>query len=207
MVTQRRTKRSAGKSTRAIAKRALRIAKSDIPELKAHDVLDLASGVVAQAWTINRVSTPAQGDSAALRDGDVVQNMSIQLLGNAIRHASSTTTMFRLVIVQDRQGNALAPVATQIFREDNVNSMYSFTAGDRSRFKVLFDHTYRLMTANNTLEIIKVFKRLSGRQTYNLGTDADGSIGKNSIFVCFSTNEATNVPVFDIDSRFVWRDV
>lgn len=207
MVLQGRHRRPTGKSTRAIAKRALRIAKSDVAELKAHTVTDINSGTVAAVWVINRVSTPAQGSAANQRDGDVVQNMSIQFQGNLTQHASATDTQFRVVIVQDRQGNGIAAPVLSIFNENNMNSLYTFTAGDRKRFKILYDRVYTMDAAGKTNHYMKVFKRLSGRQTYNLGTDSTASLGKNSVLICFCSNEATNVPAFDIDSRFVWRDV
>ncbi len=198
--------RRSGKGTRAIAKRALRVAKLNVPELKNLDGTAL-NGAQAATWNIVRMSIPAQGDTDLARDGMKVLNMSIGLQGMVTQHASATNTTVRIVVVQDRQNNGVLPVASDIFEQDTLNTFYQFSADNRRRFKIILDKYINLEATSKIHQPIHEFRRVSGRQTYNGTTNVDASAGANSLWVCFCSNEATNTPTVDCDVRFVFRDI
>ncbi len=194
-------------TTRDIAKRALRVAKGNVAELKALDKDAVNGSTQAATWSIARVSTPASGDAGNTRDGNVVRNMSIQLLGSISNHASATNATYRLVMFQDRQGNGVIPTALQVFDENTINTLYNFNAANRKRFKIIYDRQFALNDVGTPNYVFKVFRRISGKQTYLTAADQDAAIGKNSIFVAQISNQSTNVPNTDINTRFVYRDL
>jgi len=194
-------------STRKIANKALRLAKSNVTEMKAHDITVLSGTQDSASWRPVRISTPAQGDAGNQRDGDIVQNLSIAFIGHVTQHATAVNTRFRLVCILDRQNNGVFPTRLDVFTLDELDTFMNFNADNRKRFKVLIDRTYYMGDATKTEHHIQLFKRLSGNQRYRLGTDADAAAGKNSIWVYVISDEATNVPTVNLDSRFVFRDV
>ncbi len=195
-----------GKSTRKIAKKALSLARSNVSEMKHFDVAAFVAAA-PDAWGISSISVMATGDNQITRDGDEVQNMSIQYKGSIVMHATAVSTQVRILLIQDRMAHAAIPLVADVFSQDNIRSFLSFEPANRYRFKVLSDRTYHLSDALQNELQVNVFKRIYGKQFYNADTATTAGIGKNSLYLAVCSSEATNEPTLDIDTRFVWRDV
>lgn len=163
------------------------------------------TGTVDNTGTIQSVDLiPSQEgavDQGQSRDGDQVRTKAAYWTGNVTKHASATTTLFRMLLVLDKQPRGDAPGVTDVL--ESVSTVALRNMVYRNRFVVLHDRTLTL-DADNPQRVFKIFKRMSLKQQY-AGDSTDQPINA-SLFVIFFSNEATNTPTLQSQFRIRFID-
>lgn len=192
-------------STRVIAKKALSLAKQNVPELKALDsAMNMPTGV---AWQATRLSTPAIGSDGNERDGDSVRSVSIEVMGNLRMHASSTSNIVRIVLIKDTQNNGVFPPNLDVFDLDVITSHRDFTADNLHRFKTLSDRSFAFSDSARQTYLLNYRVKLSGLQHFGGTTNADASAGKGSIWCYIAQQDGTfDVASSGLIARYVYRE-
>ncbi len=204
----RKGRLQSGKSTRKIAKKALRLAKAYEPEIQVLDTVIRSAAAVTDLWSVNRVSCPAQGDNDQQRDGNEIKNVSVEVYGDLKANSSSTQSKVRIVAILDKQNNGIAPIVLDVFELNEINSFPSSLSDNAHRFKFLFDKTYTLaFGTETTIRQFHLKAKVSSKQMFAGTTNADASCGKNSIWVLIIGNEVTNDPTANLDCRYHYRDI
>ncbi len=193
-------------STRKIAKKALRIAKGNVPEQKDHDTGPLAVAATG-VWEITRLSTPAIGDAGNSRDGDVVNSVGLELNGHIFMSSSATQTSVRIVILMDKENDGVEPVVTDVFVDDTPFSLYNANSKTRKRYRILSDREFSYSITGSQHGTYKQKIKLRGKQYFSsVVTDADTAAGRNSLWAFICHNESVNEPAMTIDCRYKFRD-
>lgn len=189
-------KKKSTKTVRAIATKALKLAKSDIPEYKFNGA---ATGTT-QSWVI---STEDGGSGGLSTMCNIPQGtLSYQRVGNKIRleklHLNfnvielGTSNIFRIMVIQlKQQSSALAAGAIL----DGSSTAYAvqsrYTPEYRDKYKVLMDKTLVMGTQHSRPQaIFNLTKKLTGVVSFQ---DSSSSAWGNLIQVlAWSQNAATS---------------
>ncbi len=190
-----------------VAARALKVAlfvKSLVnSELKTHDGT-IASAASSTA-TLNHLSSIAVGDDFNSRDGRKVRMKSIQIKGSLQMHTTATNTRFRMVLFQDTMNTGTAPTASDIIA--NTYDLRDEDPNNMARYKILWDKRIILtetVAGTNPERNFQYYKKLDLPVTYT-GT-AGSDYGKNTLWLLFISDEATNTPTLNMQARMRYRD-
>ncbi len=151
--------------------------------------------------TISNLTAIAQGDDFLNRDGRKIRLKSISLRGNMRQNASATITRARLMVVRDNNGSTTQPVVTDLFSDAASYFGNRHKLDDpqhNSRFTVLMDRTFDLSDTGIQSYQWSWYKELD-HHVYFTGTAATDE-GKGHIYLFSASNEATNVPINEMDS-------
>jgi len=173
-------------------------------EYKKIDVNHTAA-VPSTTWTTVLLNGIAQGDDNDMRNGRSVKCTSINVNGFLLKHNSAAQTIIRIALVWMPETELVNPTTSKIFAVDNSYvSKYNINYAGYS--KVIYDQTFMLDGANRTIAKLSISRKLSHHMRF-IGTDATvGSIERGALFLLYMSNEATNTPTFNYQSRFRYVD-
>lgn len=158
----------------------------------------------------------ATGDTNATRTGNKITARSIHIRGHVSLPIGGITSIFRYVIVQDRQQvGDTSPSWTDIFTSADVDSLVnSTTAG---RFKIIRDRVIVLQPPDSSggsgltavIKPINVYVKLRKPIQVRYNNTAGTDVQKNGIyFLAISDILAANVgPVTDLNLRLGFTDM
>lgn len=198
----RRTRRRSARprTALAVAKRALRLAKSSKPEKQYFDKT-VSSSAPGTTMVITPLHEITQGDDESNRKGLLVSGRSLSVKMAINKHASALFDYVRIMIVQDKQQVVgTAPTQSMILTGGYLEPMSLATLG---RFKTLYNKLI-VMDANFPNRIVKIYKRFNVPIRWGSGTGSD--IEKNGLYMCIVCAENTNKTVFNWDSRLGFTD-
>lgn len=154
------------------------------------------------ASTSMLLNSVAQGDDRTNRDGRSVRfrymTMKLQL------HISTTSTITRLIIVNDREAENGVALDTKLLTSNSITSLYNIDS--TRRFKVLFDRTFSMDEDNKSDIFIKFNKRMFSKTKYNGTSTGISNIETNAYYLYAVSNAAFGVaPVISgvVRLRFV----
>lgn len=151
------------------------------------DMLSVVGGIAAGTGPTN-----FEGNSILLK----------RLVGRAsvIMNSSATATRIMLAIVQDRQVNqTTAPSYTQIWSTNTVNSLQNIAAYP-GRFRILW-RKYVIVDTSFPEKMVKFNLNMSRHIKFNTTT-----VSKNDFFLTYISDEATNTPTVNIQTRLRYYD-
>lgn len=203
---------SCGKMVLSDASKALSIARNVASminvEYKHHNVQNL-NQAVTDAGSITNVSLlTSTTNSSTDRDGGQVKWTSFRLAYNIFISSSATKTLFRVMLVQDKQTNqAQFTVADLLFDATVFDAVLSpYNINNASRFNVLYDKVHSLSITGDSASIYRVIhKRLNIKCRYDANAGDVTDLSQDSLSLVFIATEATNDPAisFNYRARFV----
>lgn len=207
-----RRRRKSGSSCKAIARRALKIAKT-CAKLKTVKYIDTA-------WTVNLNSTSGldsdnvhlnkltQGDSQTSREGDYARMLSVTCKG-AIYAIGAEKPNYRLIVVWDRHPQGSGPALLDIIKTSEIQSLYN-VGTNRGQFQVLYDRTWTFNQGDSTNDTVKTFKfyrKINRRTSYqrgNSGTIVD--IESGSLHAFMIQTSGSSAYSFNVNFRVRFLD-
>lgn len=167
-----------------------------IGEKKNLDILDqahiVAASTTSTSFLLNGVD---DGATATTRVGRRITMTSLHIRWSGSFAATTAgTSPLRLVVVYDRQANAAAPAATDVFQVDNIYTAMNLS--NARRFKVLVDENVECIGVNGPAAFSRVIWRDFTR---------GGKPGLNVEFNTASTATITSITSGSIYA-FVWQN-
>ncbi len=166
----------------------------------------VASTAVSTTAYLNLLNPLAEGDTASTRTGDMVKFDLLQFNLTVTINASATASVGRCCIVRDEQPNGGAFGIGSYF--SSVNNPLSLTNFQQeTRFYTYLDEVICVDSQGPQVLSFRKTINLGFHTNYglgNAGTIAD--ISKNSLYVLFLSNEATNTPTFSYTVRLLYLD-
>lgn len=172
-------------STRAIASRALRVARSVTKKIEYNHKVYNANISPSNAGTVLALSAIAQGDGDNERVGDKITARSIMGRITCILNSTSAYTTYRFILVQDKQqvGDTTPSISDILQSVSTLSALNTTTPG---RFKVLKNWFFMQDTTKGSTKTIQFYKKLNSNLRYN-GT-ASTDIQKNGLYFVFLTD-------------------
>lgn len=136
------------KSTRAIAKRGFRLAKTlaSTREVK-YETSGVATTGSITTGVVNNLLPISQGDSANTRDGNQITLRSLRLNGLFSNNNGTTITdslAYRIILFQDKQQvSDMSPQVSDVLSQASVIGMYNYPDVVK-RFKILYDRSFTI---------------------------------------------------------------
>jgi len=187
-----------------LAKDVYRVKSLMNVEFKKIDVNHTAA-VPSTTWSTVLLNGIAQGDDYDMRNGRSVKCTSINVNGFLLKHNSAAQTIIRIALVYMPRTDLVNPTTSQIFAVDN-STVSKYNINYAGYAKVLYDRTIMLDGANKTMSKLSIRRKLYGHMRF-IGTDATvGSIERGGLFLLYMSNEGTNTPTFNYQSRFRYVD-
>lgn len=183
-------------------------------ELKYVDVNStaLSTAFGAVTWStpllLNGLST---GSTATTRVGRKINLKSVYCRWTAALGAftANSNGIFRIVIFYDKQANAAAPAATDIFEVNEMRSPNNLS--NRDRFVVIADMTTEDLSVGNTLQLAgQCYKKINMETMYNSGSAGTiGDIASGSLYAIASHTGTflTSSPTLSTYFRVRFTDV
>lgn len=213
--SRRRPYRKSGSGTVSTvlgyAKKALRVANfvrgMVNVEKKFIDKIDQAPSLSNTA-AIDLLSNVGQGDTDQLRNGNSIRAKSIYIKLALSNNASQTSNvMCRMILFIDMQNNGSVPTSTELL--ESANSVYSpINSNNGGRFRVLRDKVCVLTPQSDDKGkcYFEWYIPLSMHLHY-IGTGStQADVSRNSIYLYYVADVATNVPVLVYSSRIRFID-
>ncbi len=185
-----------------ISSLALGLAEQALKELNveyktASDTLDITPDNVP---VITNICDPSQGDDSNNRNGDKIKATSIQIKGVACGHGSATSSVYRVLIFEDRSGTTTPPVITDLFGSAAV--FYDLRAKRQeadvnSRFNIIKDWCFEFQNTGKQCSKMSWYKKLN-HHIYFSGTSSSDE-GRGSLWMITSSNQPTNTPTVQAD--------
>ncbi len=174
-------------------------------EVKYYD--NVGSGAVSSTGTVTQMTTIAQGLTNTDRVGNSIKLQRVQLKLNITKHASATSTLYRVILARDNDLTTVFPTFAKILSTTTSGyahlSPYTWNAVQGQRFGILYDFSGVLDTNTlTTLESIDIPH--SGHIKYVGAATTDAAEGNLFLFVI--SNEATNTPTITWVSRTTFTD-
>lgn len=172
------------------------------PELKFNDVS--ANADATTTATITNLNTMASGDTALLRDGNKILSKSVQIRGTVRNESATISTVFRILVVHDKNSNGTAPTAAQIF--EGTPTVYALKSiANSSRFTTLLDKTY-VNNSNGSFNYLYINEYVKVPMSCQLASFADGTAAvpiSGSLTMVYIGSEAAGIA--DTDCLFAAR--
>lgn len=178
-------------------------------ELKNKDTflsaLFSASTVTGQLVLLNGLVT---GSAATERIGRKVfmKTLFIRFVGSRTTAPLVGDSPVRMVIVYDKQSNAVAPLATDILQNDRISGLTNLSNAER--FRIVMDKEFSLGTTNNTAVAWKKYIKLNLPMTFNTGaagTIADIQTGSMYV-LSYQNGQFSNLPQIGCEFRIRYND-
>ena len=158
---------------------------------------------VNNAWSVTPLNQVPVGDTKDARTGNSILQKSLMRRMRITKHSSAAHTVFRYLLIVDKQQVAdTNPTGANVFElNNNIDSLLSRdTCG---RFTILVDKTITL-SEDKPIYHLERFHRLSSHARFN-GT-ATTDIQRNGLYFFIMSDQATYSPTFDYYFRLTYHD-
>lgn len=159
-------------------------------------------GAVVSATPVYQALNGIQlGDEYFRREGSQVALVSLAWRAQ-LRLANTETNdvIARVVLVWQRKVDGVVPAWTDVFRDNDINSMLNTQGENRGNFQILYDKTVVMDPASKSTVHWKQFVDLKGKKTaYHGDTSAVADITSGFLFLIFRT--AYNGVTCSIDGK------
>lgn len=175
-------------------------------DIKAVD--QLFNTTVDSTGSVTHLTPVAQGDSNSERDGTVIfpKAISARILLN-INPASTVNNFARLMLVQDKASNGVAPTIANILAAPAQPITSPLNTANKARFWIHFDRTYSLTNGNQDAIVDKFYKKLRKMRTTYIGSTAlVASAGTNQLYLVLISDQAATLPSLQVYTRVKYAD-
>jgi len=163
----------------------------------------ISSSTIGNTGTMTEITNVPQGDDFCDRTGRSILAKSVELNGWVFKNSSATTTVLRVIIFKDLNADGSNPTATDLLTADNTYSLRNPAPHQMKRFKIMLDKNYFLDDAKSKMAKVHFFRELNHHIKY-ASTSADSNEG--SLWVYLVSNESTNLPTLNLESRLRFYD-
>jgi len=158
---------------------------------------------------VSCLSQIAQGTDYTSRVGDSIRIQDLTVYASfQVSTLAAQATLVRFLIIRDLDGYGTAPTIADVFdaglTANNVLAQYNFLNSDR--FSVLFDELFMLDVNDTPTGVVSFHTTHQGHVKYLGSTAATTSNGKGSVYAVAVSNQATNKPTYEINSRLRFTD-
>lgn len=181
-------------------------------EHKQLDVSSLALSVVDGVGIQTQLTNLTQGDTNITREGNQITAESIYIKLMFHIAAAASSSQIRCLLVHDKQSNGAAFATTDLLESvTNIRSLITPRNLDNiKRFQVLYDKiivlNQNVASAISTTRFIKIYKKLGINLRYDGNAGDITDLTQSALSLLFISNEATNEPTVDVDSRIRFID-
>lgn len=185
-----RRRRKPSKSTRAIAKRGLRIAKKIASGIEMKHVdYSIVSNQLDWDGTLTILNDPSQGTKDTDRIGDTIHCSSFNMRF-VVRRDNSACNFIRVIVFRDNQNDVM-----------NINQLLTFTGAVdvitspyikdiQKTYKIHYDKVFKVSAnANGVAQFRHVYRKLGYNTQFIGGTQ---NFSKNSLKVFFLSDISSN---------------
>ncbi len=199
----RRKRKSAGVKALAMVRSMKRQIEKKEHVIKATDVAFNSTPTVIQLTNL------VTGDSNTTRDGSKVMVTSFTFNYFVQRHASASRTIWRIMLVQDKQTNGAEFDPSELLQDDTVldNLVSPYNTDNNHRFRVLYDELAPGKSANSAIWVRKIFKKVRIPLTYDASAGTIADLTSNSLALLIMSDEDTNTPVMTYNVRLRYEDL
>lgn len=172
-------------------------------EYKIKDYNPGGSVNVTNVGTVVLLNGIATGDLETTRDGNSILLKSILLRYSITRHINNHGETWRVMLVQDRQSNGVAPAVTDIL--ETAHPLSPLNDKNTNRFNILHSRmgTFTSSREDSTTD---QFKKLDFHTKY-IGADAtQSSVGYNGLYILYVGSHATEYPTINYRTRIRYID-
>lgn len=189
-------------------KRVSRLQRKIARETDIKAVDQLFNTTVDNTASITHLTPVAQGDSNSERDGNVIfpKAISARILLN-INPASAVNNFARLMLVQDKASNGVAPTLASILASTGQPITSPLNVANKARFWIHFDRTYALSVGDQDAIVDKFYKKLRKMRTTYIGSTAlVASAGTNQLYLVLISDQTATLPSFQVYTRVKYAD-
>lgn len=170
-------------------------------EIKSTFKNQASTGISTSGLTVN-LFAPTQGLLVKNRVGNSVKLIRHNLNYVLKMHPSATQTNVRVMLLLDKQANE-GTISSGGLLEDN-NDITSFIENHvRYRITKLYDRMHSMSITGHQGGVFKINKKLNTVVKYD---GASGDPTKNSLVILFISDEPTNTPTIQFNSRSRYID-
>lgn len=161
---------------------------------------------ISQTWAAVLLNGIAQGDTTITRDGSSQKAMSHLLRLYLKMNASATATRIRVILVRFKPAHEQSSSVVANMFESSTDIQSPLNKNYARDYKIYMDKTYALTVAKQESININKYMPLKFHTRYS-GTGATyASVAENQYWIMFISDEATNLPTYDLYSRFNFID-
>lgn len=174
-------------------------------EFKVSDTTH-SEGALAQVSEGFLLNGLIKGDDISTRDGRQVRWKSVQVDGYWLQHASAVNTNLRIILVIDKQPSEVEPAFTDIYDTDTELSHRNLN--NRKRFVILKVFNQIITTqGGDSMRNFAFYEKLDMKTVYDASNTGDvGDISSNALYLFFVSNQPTNRPTVQFNSRMRFID-
>ncbi len=178
-------------------------------EYKNHFTKITASATGVTPAVFSLVSM-AKGNDQNEREGNEIAVTQIYFNSLVKISAAAANTSLRYVIFNDRQPNAVATTATDLFEDNTVTDrmVSAINPNGKYRFQIYYNKLVRLTISNGNAQckFFKRFKKPIIIRYNNLDNGTVADIETNNLQIMVFSDEATNVPTITHSVRISYID-
>jgi hypothetical protein len=153
----------------------------------------VASQLINITWDIIPLSQNIiQGISGGQRVGDNITYVMLRNVGRITANSTASVCNVRYVIVLDKMNDSVAPVYSDLFLTNAMDSTYSPEQIKAKRFTILMDKSYALNTAGVAAHMFNLKIPLNQTATFNAATSTTAANGKNSMWLFVIADNGAN---------------
>ncbi len=164
----------------------------------------------AQTATCTYMLPLAEGLDNSDRVGVSIKTQSMRCKFWVKMNGSATNTIVRCLIVRDWNNTGAAPTSGDILNIPGAGqactAQYNFINTQKPRFAILYDEVVLLNTASNMAAFLEFDCQLGQHAHFRGTTSAVTSAAEGSLWFMLVSNEATNTPTYDYDTRVFFTD-
>lgn len=196
-------------SVNYLARRAIqgvRYIKSMINCEKQYYDLDVST-TCATGGSVNLLTGMAQGDDVNQRRGNSILGKTTYIQGVIYRDVLNTTptNFVRILVVRDLENTGTAPTVADFFQATGSGIyIQPINVDHTSRYQVLMDRRYTLLSTINMGRQLKFFIRCNGHVKYTGANATD--VYKNNLYLIAVGDQGSMAPILSFHSRFAFYD-
>lgn len=185
--------------------RDVRWLKSVINVEKKYLDLITAGALPSTGGTLALLNGCTLGDTATNRDGQSVKFVSLNFKGSLAMNNSAETTFVRIAFVIDRQPNAGTTTVSNIWSSATPTALRGIGTG--YRYHVLKDMQFALSNGGRESVYFEKTLKLRFHTRYNTSNNGDVTdIVTNALYMVYLSDQATNTPTLNINTRLRFID-
>lgn len=171
--------------------------------VEEHRIDTTIGAAITNAGAVTHMTAVATGDLPINRTGSSILLKSFHIRCAISKHASATATVFRFILVKDKQQiSDTSPAVTDILNSADVLS--HIVPDFQERWQIIKDQTFSLDAAHVLHTFDYRIARTGVHCRYN-GT-AGSDIQQGGHYLLLLSNEATNTPTASVISRLRFYD-
>lgn len=159
------------------------------------------------AGTVIGLTLIDQGDDYNKRTGRQIKVTSLALRFIVNQHASATETQTRIMLVRDREQDGVIPTvtgATGVLSSANVQAFPYYD--NMRRFTILYDKVITHSSNGSQSTFRKYYKKMALKVRYDGTTASQAHQKENNLYLLLISNEATNTPTVNWESKIRYID-